>query len=726
MAERKVSIYPSGATAPGYDADYTSMQSMFSSENGDLVTTTTNLLAEIRLGDDPTPGNWNTAEANDFIIDGWTTSTTYDVKVYTADDSRSSDGNWDSTAYRLETSGNNKILEIDNDDVLAGELNITFEGIQIAHLTDTDNNDHCVAINNFADHGVIIFSKCHLIQEDLGSKGVRTVDDTGTDYFINCVIDCHGSGGDCILLANASVNAYIYNCTLTGSADDGADRDSSTTATIINCAIFDNTSNDIEGTWTSNYNGSDDGDGTNPITPSGGNWDNELEDPDNGDFRMLNTGDMYLGSPISQFDDSNVPDDDIAGNPRNTGEGESVSIGAFEYVSAGSARALAGTIAAAAAASSGHPIRGRDFTASFAAAATLAGAPPLRAKGAVGDIAAISTFTGAAPLRLRPSIVGSLAAVSSFVGTVSRSPILVGSFAAISAFASATLDRNRELVGSFAGVSSLVGGALRRVRKVIDYVAAQSSFISARLSRNRPLQGAFASISNFYGDIVYGKDRILAGVIAVAAAFTGEITRDMRGLRATLPSQSALTGAAFTRVRSLWGPIAATGGMVGRLIRGRLLQGSFAAVASFTALIAQAGQVFMQGALAVTSAVSGTLVRARELSGSLAVVSTIAGVISRLKRLVDYMSCAASFTGTLGRNRPLQGSFASVSSFVGKLSVALIAGAKALAGIVAATSVFSATITVSARWVQAVMEGYEVLSGKFVHIVGRFKLKKEE
>ena len=73
-------------------------------------------------------------------------------------------------------------------------------------------------------------------------------------------------------------------------------------------------------------------------------WDNEFEDPTNGDFTLLNTGNCYEGSEITNTDDSEVPTDDIEGDARNTGSGEQTSIGADEYVAAGGSNAPTGTI----------------------------------------------------------------------------------------------------------------------------------------------------------------------------------------------------------------------------------------------------------------------------------------------------------------------------------------------------------------------------------------------
>jgi hypothetical protein len=105
-------------------------------------------------------------------------------------------------------------------------------------------------------------------------------------------------------------------------------------ATIKNSAIF-NTGDDINhvgtGSNTVDYCASDDGDGTNSVSPSGSDWSNEFSDPANGDFTLLNTGNLY-DAGVGPGTDSDVPSADIDGDSRS---GSTCDIGADEYVSAG-------------------------------------------------------------------------------------------------------------------------------------------------------------------------------------------------------------------------------------------------------------------------------------------------------------------------------------------------------------------------------------------------------
>jgi len=74
---------------------------------------------------------------------------------------------------------------------------------------------------------------------------------------------------------------------------------------------------------------------SNGSNPSGSDWDNEVEDYASNIFNILNTGNCYLGSEITQADDGNVGADGLLGIARNTGAGQQTSIGACEYDSGG-------------------------------------------------------------------------------------------------------------------------------------------------------------------------------------------------------------------------------------------------------------------------------------------------------------------------------------------------------------------------------------------------------
>jgi hypothetical protein len=115
----------------------------------------------------------------------------------------------------------------------------------------------------------------------------------------------------------------VYNCTITGYDLTLDDNSGSATVTVTNCAVFGNNDDFSSGTITVDHCASDDGDGTNSVSPSGSDWDNEFEDSANGDFTLLNTGNLYQGGTT------------ITGGPATDIEGDSwgatPSIGADEY-----------------------------------------------------------------------------------------------------------------------------------------------------------------------------------------------------------------------------------------------------------------------------------------------------------------------------------------------------------------------------------------------------------
>jgi hypothetical protein len=117
----------------------------------------------------------------------------------------------------------------------------------------------------------------------------------------------------------------IYNSTISGFGS-AIDR-SGDSYTVTNCAVFDNTDDFSNIPSGVSYCASDDGDGTNSVSPSGGSWANEFNDAANGDFTLLTGGNLENGGTT------------ITGGPSTDIDGDSwdatPSIGADEYVASG-------------------------------------------------------------------------------------------------------------------------------------------------------------------------------------------------------------------------------------------------------------------------------------------------------------------------------------------------------------------------------------------------------
>ncbi len=95
-------------------------------------------------------------------------------------------------------------------------------------------------------------------------------------------IRCYGNNGN---------NYNLYNCTFFNNRI-GIHQDLNEEIYAYNCIISSNT-NDflIDGAGSViDYCASDDGDGTNAVAASGGDWDNEMNDPGNEDFTLITGG----------------------------------------------------------------------------------------------------------------------------------------------------------------------------------------------------------------------------------------------------------------------------------------------------------------------------------------------------------------------------------------------------------------------------------------------------
>jgi hypothetical protein len=81
----------------------------------------------------------------------------------------------------------------------------------------------------------------------------------------------------------------VRNCTIEGW------RRGTRNCFVENSAVFDSLTEDNYTPDLEDYCATDDGNGTNPVSPSGSDWDNELVDYANGDYTIVETGNMYGG-----------------------------------------------------------------------------------------------------------------------------------------------------------------------------------------------------------------------------------------------------------------------------------------------------------------------------------------------------------------------------------------------------------------------------------------------
>lgn len=238
------------------------------------------------------------ADAGQVYIGTWVTDATHPVRIESAVGDEALKTGWDTSRYRIEST-----------DQQFGTLrfvadNIHLVGLQIGASVTADNNGCGVYIasqesgnDNYIQNCII---KAVSIAGTGSCYGIRTVDADANVRIENTIVTGFISGSDSgfmgIYCQTAGVigvyNTIVTNCYRGVNVSTG-------TVTCTNCAVFNNT-HDFTGTITITNCASDDADGTNPIAPSGSDWDNEYLDSTNGDFTLLATGNCYLGgTPVS-------------------------------------------------------------------------------------------------------------------------------------------------------------------------------------------------------------------------------------------------------------------------------------------------------------------------------------------------------------------------------------------------------------------------------------------
>lgn len=344
---RLVCIYPSGGTPANpvegsWDATYTTMALMEAGEDGESGTHH----IECRIVDTPTHHWDGNPDTSCVVFDGWNTayaSSRY-LQVTTEGAARpSANGFWDTTAYILQCSDADQLLDIDND-FAGGTFSAVFDGIQFQKIT---NAESVVLFHSGSDHDFVRFSKCWF-QQDTASFNVYMMNNATTEHqLVNCVIN--GGVHGIKMLGGAGEPTYLVNCTVQGVTDDGLESDEGDLY-VYNTALFYNL-DDLVDTILGSHNATDEGagEGTNGIdlTPTAGpDRDGDLhdifEDPNGNDYRLTGSTTIadIIGKGIASGSQSRVPSDDIVGSARS----DPPDIGAFEYVAAGGGIAPTGVI----------------------------------------------------------------------------------------------------------------------------------------------------------------------------------------------------------------------------------------------------------------------------------------------------------------------------------------------------------------------------------------------
>lgn len=262
------------------------------------------------------------ADTSSHVIDGWTTSAANYILVRTTQANRHN-GRWDTTKYRLETSG-----------IQYGwvyEDYVRFEGIQFRGTSSGHWNKEGLVFNPGGAPGSTDLRAEACIAYNCGdtSHGFRQLG--GTVRWINCISYGNGAAGWRVQDVGSGATAYFYNCIAAANTDQGW-LFSSGTITARNCYAGGNTGADFSAApGTASNNHSEDGShGTTTAysTSSGAYFTNVTAGSQN--FEIANASSALIDAG---YDLSGTFTVDILGNTRS-GTWE---VGPFNYSSGGGA-----------------------------------------------------------------------------------------------------------------------------------------------------------------------------------------------------------------------------------------------------------------------------------------------------------------------------------------------------------------------------------------------------
>ena len=285
---------------------------------------------------------WETAEKTDLVAAGdshvvhcegsvadtigislteWTTGVNNDLTIQ-VDSGVRHNGKWDTSAYRIETTD----IPID---IQEDYVNII--GLQC----DSQADNQCIGWAFGTSSGVLNVSNCILKKtasigaDDSGIGVVCHNGETKTVYYWNNIIygfDTASNGRGIYMREDAggTLTANLYNNTVE-SCYSGYRTNGSPTVTITNCVAFNCTDDFVGLGMTIDYCASDDGDGTNSVTPP--NWLNVFIDYLNEDYH-LKASDLDLIGAGTDDPGAGLYSDDINGNARTS----VWDIGASEFV----------------------------------------------------------------------------------------------------------------------------------------------------------------------------------------------------------------------------------------------------------------------------------------------------------------------------------------------------------------------------------------------------------
>ncbi len=420
---------------------------------------------------------------------GFTTDETYFITITNPDFVQTPDIAIDTGQYRLSVTGPIAV-DLREDYTVFNRIQIVSSdiGIRILNTSNTVTIENCKI--NPAGIGISVRNGVAIIKNTIISRSGALTNDAG--IYIN--------GASLTTIENSIIKgAYnhglsiqtgtcnIYHSIIDGASDVGIRVYSGITATIKNNAIFNSAGSDISslGTATIDYNASDDETGDHAVTHAGTGWDDEFEDPDNGDYTLKNTGNLFhAGTPIAGITT------DITGSPYNI---SNPSIGASEYTSiiilfSGDMEAEADI--------QGEVDVERLFSGDIDAEADIQ-----------GEFDVEKLFSG--DIEAEADIQGLISAGLSLSGDMESEADIQGEF-----------DVERLFSGGFDGIGINQGtiSVLRSISASVDGVGDITGLISVK----RLLEGDFTAEADMSGDIGSVIDMI--GNISAEASFNGDMS----------------------------------------------------------------------------------------------------------------------------------------------------------------------------------------------------------
>ena len=219
MADKTVTLKPSGGT-------YTTLAAAIAGEliaNADLVTMEGKLNIEIG-------GSWSSPDTTYALINGFTTSATYYVNIYTDSSNRAS-GPWSANKYNLLVANTDCIGIQDNF--------VRLDGLQIGHPSVDGHDQIGICILNLSDPNEIHISNCLLQMSTQGTyrePGIYVYDADAIVKIWRTIIygyDNLSSSGHCAVWVELAATVEIYSSILFGGYHGV--RLETVVATVKNC-----------------------------------------------------------------------------------------------------------------------------------------------------------------------------------------------------------------------------------------------------------------------------------------------------------------------------------------------------------------------------------------------------------------------------------------------------------------------------------------------------------